>query len=131
MRNIFKSEKEIWADQRGYTILEVLIALAVFAIGILGVATMQTRATGSTANARMYSEASELAQSRAEQLMLEDYATLANGNEVGADGYTTQWSVTALAGITGLEITVQVWAPRDPIGGNPRTSITFKRFESP
>ena len=48
------SEKRLAALQGGYTIMEVLIALAIFAIGILGVATMQISSTNGTASARKH-----------------------------------------------------------------------------
>jgi type IV pilus modification protein PilV len=128
LKSIKFTNNWILTSKSGYSILEVLIALAIFAIGILGVATMQISATNGNASARMFTEASELTQSQAEALLLQDYATLADGNSVSADGYTTQWTVTPLASGNGFEITVQTSAPQDGAGATPRASITLKRF---
>lgn len=50
----------------GFTFIEVLSALAIFAIGFLAIAGLQTRAVNSSTHARTISQAMELAEARAE-----------------------------------------------------------------
>lgn len=50
----------------GVTIIEVLIAVGIFAIGFLAVAGLQIRAVNSATNARVITQALELADARAE-----------------------------------------------------------------
>ena len=50
----------------GFTFIEVLAALAIFAIGFLAIAGLQTRAVNSSTHARTISLAMELAEARAE-----------------------------------------------------------------
>ncbi len=50
----------------GYTIIEVLIAVGIFAIGFLAVAGLQIRAVNSATNARVITQALEMADARAE-----------------------------------------------------------------
>lgn len=52
----------------GFTLIEVLIAIAIFSIGILAVANMQVRALNSTTFSRKVTEAMELASAHAEYL---------------------------------------------------------------
>lgn len=54
---------------RGFTIIEVLIALAIFSIGMLAVSMLQINGLMSTASARRVSEAMNIAQTQAETLM--------------------------------------------------------------
>jgi prepilin-type N-terminal cleavage/methylation domain-containing protein len=82
------------ADQNaGYSIIEVMISLAIFAIGILGIATLQILATNGNTNARKYSEASEIAQGQIEALMAMPYATVVDDTFLTTSGYAVQWVI--------------------------------------
>ena len=83
--------KHLIEDQQGgYSIIEVMISLAIFAIGILSVATLQIAATNGNTTARKCSEASEIAQGQIESLMAMPYANVADDTFLTADGYTLQ-----------------------------------------
>lgn len=61
-------------DKRGFTLIETLIAIAIFSIGILAVGSMQISAINNNASARMRTEATIFASETVELLMsLEDY----------------------------------------------------------
>ncbi|MEA2061445.1 MAG: prepilin-type N-terminal cleavage/methylation domain-containing protein [Thermodesulfobacteriota bacterium] len=57
----------------GFTIMEILVAMAIFAIGILGVAKMQIIATMGNTSSRTVTEAVFFAQSRLETLLALPY----------------------------------------------------------
>jgi len=114
--------------ESGFTIMEVLIAMAIFAIGILGIATMQISATQGNTTARKASEASEFTQQMVETTMAISYSSLAPGTTTTvSNGYTATRVIAnaldaggnALAGI--FEITVTV---NDP-SGVQRSSLRF------
>ncbi|MEH0022021.1 MAG: prepilin-type N-terminal cleavage/methylation domain-containing protein [Desulfobacter sp.] len=114
----------------GFTLLELLLALAIFAIGILGLANMQLRSTNGNTHARKVSEASEFGQGEVEQVMGISYAKLANGTTVTvSNGYTiTRTVADALDSdgntIPGLkEIIVTVNDPQ----GNQRSSLRITK----
>jgi prepilin-type N-terminal cleavage/methylation domain-containing protein len=60
-------------DDNGFTIIEVLMVMAVLAIGILAVMTMQITAAKSNSNARRMTDGANYLASEFELLMLEDY----------------------------------------------------------
>ncbi len=58
---------------RGFTLIEVLIAITIFAIGILAVGSMQISAINTNAGARTYTTVVTLAKDRAEELLALPY----------------------------------------------------------
>ncbi len=58
---------------RGFTLIEVLIAMSIFAIGILAVTTLQMRSINQNASARMQTEATTLAADWMEMLLALPY----------------------------------------------------------
>ncbi|MCK5099930.1 MAG: prepilin-type N-terminal cleavage/methylation domain-containing protein [Desulfobacteraceae bacterium] len=74
-------------SQQGFTILEIMIAMAIFAIGILGVAQMQIQAVNANAYSRLSTEAVTFAQGQVEQLLSlpYDHAFLVDTDGNGTD----------------------------------------------
>ena len=122
--------------ERGFTLIEVLMAMAIFSIGILGVGTMQIRSTTGNTSARIRTEASIWAQDRVETLMLLPYNSSPalgvgpagpghqedEGGGSAAGGYTIVWDVSAGATVNTKIIKVTV------IGrGNRSSTVTFVR----
>ncbi|MBC2714293.1 MAG: prepilin-type N-terminal cleavage/methylation domain-containing protein [Desulfobacteraceae bacterium] len=107
-------------DNRGFTLIEVLIAIAIFAIGFLAVGLMQVNALNSTNSARRTTEAMTLAEDQAELLLampfyeddngvnddgiggVDDYDVLPDLQDTGAEHvapadatlFTVRWMVT-------------------------------------
>jgi prepilin-type N-terminal cleavage/methylation domain-containing protein len=90
--------------QHGFTLLEVMIALAIFAIGILAVSAMQISSINVNAGARMQTEATNVASDAMERLLALPY----DHNQLDADvtinphsqpvgAYTVEWTVTTPA----------------------------------
>ena len=86
---------------KGFTLIEVLIVMFIFSIGILAVAAMQMTATRGNASARRITEATTLAENRMENLMRlsYDHADLdpENNPHVSIQGpYTVNWNVAEI-----------------------------------
>jgi type IV pilus assembly protein PilV len=88
-------------DQHGFTLLEVMIALAIFAIGILAVSAMQMNSINQNAGARIQTEATTVATDTMERLLALPY----DHSQLDADvslnphrqvvgAYTLHWTVT-------------------------------------
>ena len=92
--------------EQGFTLIEIMIAMVVFLIGILGVTAMQISAVKGNSSASGLSEAVIIAQDKMEELMMLDYQTAAvlfNGNhaDVHDSGqastftqYNISWNIT-------------------------------------
>jgi prepilin-type N-terminal cleavage/methylation domain-containing protein len=82
---------------QGFTFIELLIVLAIFAIAILAIAAMQVTSINTNASARMSGEASALAANQVEALMVLPYddSNLDLGShEIPEGAYTVKWNVT-------------------------------------
>lgn len=86
------------SSKAGFTIMEILIAMAIFAIGILGVAKMQNQSVISNTDARLYTERSFRMAGEIERLMNLDYndPEIDDGDSgsISSDRYTINWTVT-------------------------------------
>ena len=78
--------------QSGFTLIEVVIALAIFTVGILAVFSLHISSIRGNTVARGVTENVTAATSKVEELMAADYDDLASGS--GTDGYfSINWNV--------------------------------------
>lgn len=104
--------------QNGFTFIELLIAMAILAIGMMAAVSMQFSSTRNNTNGNIVTQASMLAKTQLETLKNQDVTNLAAGtytdpnNPVDPDGqnggiYTRSWTIANL-GTGAREITVRV-----------------------
>lgn len=74
-------EREQRQREGGFTLIEVLVAIAILSIGILAVATMQTTAISANNRGYRLTEATTLAQDRIEYLTTQPFANLVEGDD--------------------------------------------------
>lgn len=82
---------------RGFTLIEVLMVMAILSIGILAVMTMQISATSSNANARRMTDGGNYMASEFEWLMLQDYDDTLAAYPTGANPNAPYTVVNAAA----------------------------------
>ena len=118
------SAAETLKKAEGFTMIEVILAISIFAIGILAIASMQASAVKTNSSASKLTERTALAQDRLERLVALPYTSPwlesagnfpnvdTNGNthqQTIAGGYTVTWNVTDNNPITGSKyLTVTV-----------------------
>ena len=92
MKAVKKNLKE-----RGFTLVEVMVAICVFSIGMLAVASMQVSGTQGTASAKWNTGAAVWASDQIEKIISlpYDHADLTNGAHAGPteDQYAISWNV--------------------------------------
>jgi prepilin-type N-terminal cleavage/methylation domain-containing protein len=72
--------------QDGFTLLEMVIAMGLFAIGMLGLCLMTSGLMDSNTSARNRADATRLAQSKLETLGRGEYSEIVDGLEMHLDG---------------------------------------------
>lgn len=99
----------------GFTIIEVLIAMLILAVGILGLAKMQITGIKGNASARILTNRVVQTTNQIERLLLLPYehSDLDAGTHPGGtqDGYTLSWEVTV----------------DDPVAGNKTIAVTVTK----
>jgi type IV pilus assembly protein PilV len=119
MKNIRKvfSKKKVCDNQAGFTLLEVLIAISILTVGLLGVAQMQIMGITGNYFSSNTTAALTLAEEKMEDLLGQSYTAVTSGNdanpidEAGQAGgvYSRMWTVTDDTPIIGTKtVTVNV-----------------------
>jgi type IV pilus assembly protein PilV len=116
---------------KGFTLLEVMIALVILSIGLLGLASLQVMSIKGNSFGQQMTVASTLAQNQLEQLRRTS-GTLVNGNDTVTDQngitYTRTWQVTLNSpqpGATTVLITI-TWTGPIGTGGQENRSINIR-----
>lgn len=97
------------ASCRGFTLVEVMVALGILAFGILAIASMQTSALSGTSRANFITDATNVAMNRVEQIWPLTYSqTLIQGGTLNQGIYTITTTVT----------------PNSPVVNTARVNVT-------
>jgi prepilin-type N-terminal cleavage/methylation domain-containing protein len=115
-KKVMKNARQM--TNRGFTLVEVMIGMAIFLIGFLAIGTMQISAINGNAGAREATEAATRATHQLETLIALPYASIVSGGPVtdGAGAYTVLWEVVPdmpLEDTKTITVTVD-WEHRGP-----------------
>ncbi|MDH5525315.1 MAG: prepilin-type N-terminal cleavage/methylation domain-containing protein [Desulfobulbaceae bacterium] len=113
--------------QRGFTLIEVLIAITVFSVGILAVIMMQGTSVDSNAKALQITEAVTVSGREVEEILAEPYDTLVDGNKTFGN-YTLSWVVINDNPIKNVKM-VTVTSQRTGLFKNFRTKTVMVYFK--
>jgi len=79
-------------NSRGFTLVEAMVAIMVFAVGVLGLAGSAAVMTRQMSSGNRLARATIIARSRVEQFTAQDCTKLASGS-ASVSGYSEQWLV--------------------------------------
>ena len=80
-------------NNRGFTLVEVMIGMAIFLIGFLAVGSLQIMAIKGNTGAREATEAATRATNQLETLIVMPYGSIVGGGPVTQGAYTVSWAV--------------------------------------
>ena len=104
-------------DQKGYLLIEALIAMAIFAIGFLAVGTMVIHTTRNNTRSNIMTQATLLATQTLERFKSSPYITdYADGEEYTDPAPVDQWGNPG-------GIFTRSWSISDPVGHNTSRQI--------
>jgi len=114
--------------QRGFTVIEVLIAMSIMSLGLIGILALHKGAVSASGYSRRATEAAVLAEDKLEQLRTIPLAGVTDDDDhVDASGaanpdgtFTRAWTLVTAGGNTTITVTVS-WNEND--GGH---AITFR-----
>jgi len=89
--------------QSGFTLIEIMIAMFVLAVGLLGAAGVATTVINGNALSKKITTATTLAQDKMEELKGTDYASIATDSDTQESIYTRTWTVTSDSPVTGMK----------------------------
>jgi len=95
-------------NQKGLTLVEILIGLIIFAIGVLGIVSMQIISVKGGGFSNDMDQAGTLAQDKLEDLKNLAYADLNGGSDNPPPIFSRQWSIAEDVGNSMKTITVTV-----------------------
>jgi prepilin-type N-terminal cleavage/methylation domain-containing protein len=125
-------ENEIKTSRAGFTLIEVLIAVAIFAIGILALTSLQAVYIGGNSSARMQTEATSLAAQWLERLKIlpyehNDLDPVGNPHRQVVGAYRIEWNVTDNSPINEVK-TIRIRVTPANLRGRP-VNLDFRRAE--
>ncbi len=114
---------------RGFTMVELLVSMALASVGLMGLLALEVTATRGNANSRNFLEATSIAQERLEQAQYIAYANLAAAPPTGiAEGTCdTTHQPPVLGSPTTVNVQPQWWMLRDPQSSQSVNPTTYLR----
>jgi prepilin-type N-terminal cleavage/methylation domain-containing protein len=114
------SQRSLTRSQRGFSLIEVLVAMAILSFSLLAVAGMQLTAINANVAAQRLDQATTLVQDKIEELMARPFthATLVDTTPVNAEtsydenlpnGWRLEWHVDTSADGSSKAVRVKIW----------------------
>lgn len=90
-----KKNTQIASNNRGFTLIEVLVAMVILSIGIIALTSMQTTGIKGNATANILTTGGTWAADSVERIFAMEYNDLKDTTSTSVDGhYSTNWEVT-------------------------------------
>jgi prepilin-type N-terminal cleavage/methylation domain-containing protein len=118
--------KGMLRTEKGFTLIEVMIAIVLFAIGLLAFAGLEVVALRNSTYAKEYGKANTYAQQKVEEMKGTDWTSVSTGSDTLEGKFTRTWGVTG--DIKTLGVTVS-WV--DPSYGTKQVNLQTDLYSNP
>jgi len=113
--------KRLLRERKGFSLIEVMIAVVLLAVGMLAFAGIQIIAVRNMTYSKDYGKANTYAQQKIEEIKAMDWTSVTNGTDtLEGNRYTRTWAVTTQGDMKTVGVTVS-WV--DPSHGEK--TLTF------
>lgn len=113
--------------QHGVMLIEALIGILIFSIGILALIGMQATAIKNTTDARYRSEAAFLANQVIGQIWVDLPSILLYDHDDGGNyGPRNAWRTTVQTALPGIDIVNNILVPEIQVGANNEVTVTIR-----
>ena len=120
--------KRMLRTERGFSLIEVMIAIVLFAIGLLAFAGLEIVAVRNATYSKEYGKANTYAQQKVEEMKGTDWASASSGSDTVEGKFTRTWTVTTTGDIKNVAVTVE-WV--DPSYGTKRINFQTDLYSNP
>ncbi|MEA1970236.1 MAG: prepilin-type N-terminal cleavage/methylation domain-containing protein [Thermodesulfobacteriota bacterium] len=103
-------EMHKFSNDKGFTLIEVMIAIFILVVGLLGVAGVAVTVINGNAFSKEITTATTLAQDKMEELKNTRYSNITSGSDTQDSFYTRTWTSTPdspAADMKTIDVTVQ------------------------
>ena len=120
--------KRMLRTERGFSLIEVMIAIVLFAIGLLAFAGLEIVAVRNATYSKEYGKANTYAQQKVEEMKGTDWAAVSTGSDTLEQRYTRAWTVTETGTVKTVAVTV-TWV--DPSNGTKQVNLQTDLYSNP
>jgi prepilin-type N-terminal cleavage/methylation domain-containing protein len=120
--------KRMLQTQKGFSLIEVMIALVLFAVGLLAFAGLEVVALRNSTYSKDYGKANTYAQQKVEQMKGMSWASVSGGSDTLEERFARTWTVTTTEDIKELVVSV-TWV--DPSYGTKRVNFQTDLYSNP
>jgi len=120
--------KRVLRTERGFSLIEVMIALVLFAVGLLAFAGLEIVAVRNATYSKDYGKANTYAQQKVEEVKGTAWDSASSGSDTLEGKYTRTWTVTTTEDIKKVVVTV-AWV--DPSYGTKRVNFQTDLYSNP
>jgi len=114
--------------QRGFSLIEVMIALVLFAVGLLAFAGLEVVALRNSTYSKEYGKSNTYAQQKVEEMKGTAWTSVSAGSDTLEGKFTRTWTVTTTEDVKKVAVTV-AWV--DPSYGTKRVNFQTDLYSNP
>lgn len=120
--------KKMLRTEKGFSLIEVMIALVLFAIGLLAFGGLEILALRNATYSKDYGKANTYAQQKVEEMKGTNWASVSDGSDTVEGKFTRTWTVTTTGDVKTVAVAV-AWV--DPSYGTKQVNLQTDLYSNP